>query len=98
MAFSVRIEGIDAHGSRAFSIEPHWWKIPELGKNVKFNWIRSNDTGSYLDNDADISIDEARILHEQFKPELEKLIAFNIECLESSKERTDEHASSVIKQ
>ena len=96
MAYSIRLEGMGADGSTVFSIGPYWWKISDLGKNIKINWVSSNDTGSYSDEDADISINEARILHEQFKPELEKLIAFNVKLLKSIKTRAEKNAASQI--
>lgn len=55
-------------GSELLSIEPGWWPIDEMKNYVKFNWVESNETGSYTYLDADISVDEARLLHEQFKP------------------------------
>jgi hypothetical protein len=98
MAYSIRIHGLGRDGTELLQMEPHWWEISKLSENVQFKWIESNDTGSYSDDDADISIDEARILHEQFRPELLATIAYNLECVESSKMRTDEHAASVLKQ
>ncbi len=84
MASSVRFSGVSkSDGSELFCIEPEWWVISELGRNVSLKWITSDDTGSYSDSDADITIDKARILHDQFRPALKKLIAYNSECLKS---------------
>lgn len=69
MATSIRLTGFSKKdGSQLLCIEPCWWVIGELNQNVKMNWVESNDTGSYRDDDADISVEEARTLHEQFKP------------------------------
>lgn len=84
MASSIRFSGVSkSDGAELFRIEPEWWVQSELGRHVSFKWISSDDTGSYSDSDADISIDEARILHDQFRPRLKKLIAYNTKCLKS---------------
>ncbi len=99
MAHGLRLSGIGrSNGKELFRIEPNWWNISDLGKLVKLNWAKTNETGSYSDEDADVSIDEARILHEHFKPVLLKQIAFNVGCLESYKKDTDEHAASRVQQ
>lgn len=68
MARSIRLIGISkADGSNLLRVEPTWWAIDEIDQVVKFNWIESNDTGSYTDFNADITVDEARTLHEHFK-------------------------------
>ena len=93
MAYSIRFSGIGKDGKKTFWIEPHWWVISEMTRAITPNWVVSNKTGSYQDEDADISLDEARKLHQLFKPELLRLIAFNTECVESEKKRTGEYAS-----
>lgn len=98
MAFSIRLTGIAKDGSELFCIEPHWWSIAELHKNIKPKWTVTNDTGSYEDQDTDISIEEARILHEQFKPVLLDLIDFNSKCVESEKTSTDQYAALRLKE
>jgi hypothetical protein len=97
MAYSLRLSGIGKEkGKELFCIEPTWWKISELAKLVKIHWVTTNETGSYSDDDADISADEFRILHEHFKSVLVELIAFNVGCLESYKKYTDEHAAARV--
>ena len=76
MAYSIRLTGVGKDGSTLLHIEPHWWEINELGKNVKLTWIKSMNADVYNDDDADISPDELRILHKQFKPNLQKEIDF----------------------
>jgi hypothetical protein len=98
MAFSVRIDGFGRNGKELLSMEPHWWDIAKLGERVNFNWITSNDTGSYRDEDADISIDEAHILHDQFKPELLRLIADARKSVEWYKNSADGKASTALKE
>ena len=56
----------------------------------------TNETGSYVDKDADISTAEARILHEQFKHRLLEKIAYNSRCVEAERGRTDQYASSRL--
>lgn len=97
MAYGLRLSGIEkAKGKVLFLIEPNWWTISELGKLVNLNWVKTNKTGSYSDNDADISLDEVRILHEQFKPVLLELIAYNTGCLETCKKDNDKHAAARL--
>ncbi len=97
MAHDLQLSGIGrANGKAPFRIESNWWTISDLGKLVKLNWVKSNKTGSYSDDDADISADEVRILHEHFKPVLLERIAFNVGCLESYKKDTDKHAAARV--
>ena len=93
MAYGLRLSGIGKDGSELFSIEPTWWPISELTKHIAINWITTNETGSYTDDDADISADETRVLHEEFKPVIQKLIDYNVTCIESCKTQTDEYAA-----
>jgi hypothetical protein len=96
MAYSIRFTGIGKDKVERFCIEPDWWDISELGKHVNLKWTVTNETGSYVDKDADISTDEARILHEQFKHRLLEKIAYNSRCVEAEKGRTDQYASSRL--
>lgn len=97
MAHDLQLSGIGkANGKALFRIEPNWWTISELGKLVKLNWVKTNKTGSYSDNDADICADEVRILHEHFKPILLERIAYNVGCLETCKKDTDKHAAARV--
>jgi len=95
MAYSLRFTGIGTDGKELFCIEPSWWTLSELGKHVKLNWITTNETGSYTDKDADISAQEARILHERFRPKLLKLIAYNKSCIKSYKTYAGDHTAVV---
>ena len=65
MAFSVRIKGITKEGGVSFTLEPSWWDANELKRDDRFTV--TNDTGSYDDYDADLSVEETRALHEQFR-------------------------------
>ena len=66
MAFSVKISGISKKtGGEVFNMEPPWWNSDQLRKDERF--VVSNETGSYFDYDADVSISEMRELHERFK-------------------------------
>ena len=97
MAFSISFSGISKKdGLELFVIEPAWWEISKLEQKVKYLWIESND-GSYSDRDADISIDEARILHKQFKSRLVKDIAYNTECIESERKQKGTRAFSAAR-
>lgn len=48
-----------------FNVEPRWWDADALTEDPRFT--RSNDTGSYPDWDADLTVDELRELHERFR-------------------------------
>jgi hypothetical protein len=45
-------------------MEPQWWSAKQLENDERF--VVSND-GSYFDYDADLSIEEMKELHEEFK-------------------------------
>lgn len=97
MAYGLRLTGIAKNERKElFRIEPTWWTIPKLREFIKLKWITANDTGSYSDLDTDIALDEVRKIHEYFKPEILKRITYNVHCLESSKEDTDEHAAHRV--
>lgn len=97
MAYSLRLSGFGKqNGKTLFVIEPNWWSISDLKKIVTINWVRTNATGSYSDDDADISADELRILHEYFKPVLLDRIDYNVGCLESYKKDTKKHATTLV--
>jgi hypothetical protein len=67
MAFSVRLTGYSKQdGSALLCMEPPWWSVELLRKDPRF--AESNETGGYLDYDADLSLEEALELHERFKP------------------------------
>ena len=67
MAFAVRLIGYaKSNDSALVDIEPSWWDPHELMCDARF--VQSNDTGSYFDYDADLSVAETRELHERFKP------------------------------
>jgi hypothetical protein len=66
MAFSVIIKGV-SKGKRhvLFEVEPPWWDTDQLLDRVQFD--ASNETGSYFDYDADVSLEEMRGIHESFR-------------------------------
>ena len=97
MAYSLRLSGIGKQdGKELFRMEPAWWEISEVRKLVTVNWVKTNETGSYSDEDADISLDVARRLHEHFKPEILEQIAFNVSCIESAEESPDEYHADYV--
>lgn len=97
MAYGLRLSGIGKKAAKElFRIEPTWWKISEVRELVAQDWITTNQTGSYSDDHVDISLDEARKLHERFKPEILKTIAYNVSCLKSHKTSTSEHAPKLV--
>lgn len=96
MAYGIRFTGIDKDGVTQLDIEPHWWTISELGDRVELKWVKSNETGSYTDQGADMSVDEARVLHLQFRQELAELIVYNEDCIKDEEESTDKHAAQRL--
>jgi len=97
MAYTLEFSGVGKHnGEVLFRLEPSWWSIAKVRELVPHKWIQTNETGSYTDEDVDISLELARQIHEQFKPQLLETIAFNVGCIESSKRDTDEHAASRL--
>ena len=67
MAVSIRIWGVAKDGATRFSIDPVYWWNTDVCKDKRFT--RTNDTGSYDDFDADLSIEEFKVLHERYKKE-----------------------------
>jgi hypothetical protein len=66
MAFAVRITGQPKDpGAPVFRMEPPWWPARELREDPRF---REAENGGYLDYQADLSLPEARALHERFRP------------------------------
>ena len=66
MAFSVKISGISKEtGDIILKMEPPWWNADQLSEDDRF--VVSNDTGSYFDYDANVSVKEMRELHEEFR-------------------------------
>jgi len=69
MAFSVRIIGQGVgYGETLLDLEPMWWSADTLMRDPRFVEER-DETGSYLDYTADLTVAEARQLHEQFREE-----------------------------
>ena len=65
MAFSVRLTGRPVRsGEPAFTIEPSWWPAGELRSDPR---LRESVNDGYLDYQAELSIAEARALHERFR-------------------------------
>ena len=67
MAYSVRVKGISKDQRPILIIEPPWWDADELMKDNRF--VVSNETGSYFDHDADLSVEEAKDLHSKYREE-----------------------------
>lgn len=94
MAYSVRFTGFSkSDGSELLNIEPSWWSVGDLKKYLTCKWKVSNDTGSYRDEDADILIDQARMLHQKFAPIALDRITFNENCIRSERLKSDEYAA-----
>ena len=67
MAFFVRVIGYSKETKEpSFKMEPPWWSDRELREDSRFQ--ASNAAGGYLDYDADLSVEDAREMHERFKP------------------------------
>ena len=66
MAFSVRIEALRFPlDTPVLMLEPGWWNAGELMNDDRFQY--SNDTGSYADYTATLSLQEFRDMHEHYK-------------------------------
>ena len=66
MAFSVRFTGYtQGVKSKLLDLEIPWWDVDALREDSRF--VVSNQ-GGYWDYNANLSCEEARALHEQFKP------------------------------
>lgn len=79
----LRLTGIGKDGAVLLTMEPHWWEITKLGESVSLTWISTSEDG-YVDKDADVTLSQARTLHEQFKPKLLELIETNSKAAEST--------------
>lgn len=67
MAFLVRVIGYSKETKEpSFEMEPPWWPDRELREDSKFQ--SSNTSGGYLDYVAHLSVEEARAMHERFRP------------------------------
>lgn len=65
MALGIKVTGYV--GDRCvLNVEPRWWDADTLTKDPRFTG--SNDTGSYPDWDADLTVEELRELHERYRP------------------------------
>jgi hypothetical protein len=94
MAYSVRLTGFSkSDGSELLNIEPNWWSVGDIKKYLTCNWKVSNDTGSYRDEDTDISAEQARMLHMQFAPIALDRIAYNEDCVRSERLKSDDNAA-----
>jgi len=66
MAFAIRITGYTRKANEpSFEMEPPWWPEKELRDDPRF---QASQADGYLDYTADLSVAEARALHERFKP------------------------------
>ena len=84
----LRFTGVGKDGAVLLSMEPHWWEITKLGESVPLTWVSTSEDG-YVDKDADVTLGQARALHEQFKPKLLELIETNSKAAESTKHLTE---------
>lgn len=84
----IKFTGIGKDGAVLLSMEPHWWEITKLGERVDLRWVSISEPG-YEDEDAEVTLDQARTLHEQFKPKLLELIETNSKAAESTKHLTE---------
>ena len=68
MPFDVKVLGISkADGEVLFTIEPVWWDERKLRSNRRFKLI--NKDPGYRDYNAELSVDQLKKFHEQFRPE-----------------------------
>ena len=66
MAFAVLITGYSKDaGQVLLKVEPPWWYADQLRNDDRF--AHTNETGSYSDYDADVSLEEMREIHEEFR-------------------------------
>jgi hypothetical protein len=67
LPFDVSVSGISkVDGAVLFKLEPVWWPADWLREDSRFKDVDINL--SYKDYFADLSVDELKIMHEQFKP------------------------------
>lgn len=88
MAQGIRLTGIGRDGSILLHMEPDSWDVAFLQQS-RSDWVISNDTGSYVDQDADLSPEELRILYEHFKPLMLKSVELYDDCVSGSLARMD---------
>ena len=88
MATDLRFTGLGKDGAELLCMEPRWWEITKLEERVHLKWVSTYNYG-YEDLDANVTLDQARTLHEQFKPKLLELIETNSKAAESTKHLTE---------
>lgn len=91
MAYEVEIHGYSKDGSIVFNMKPSWWSSDRLIRDDRFKSFEVNR--GYLDYGATLSVEEMRILHENFKndaktgiyssSEWQKIIKSDIEELDA---------------
>jgi hypothetical protein len=57
----------DRSAKPVLNVEPRWWDADALCADPRFKM--SNETGSYYDWSADLTVKEFRDLHEAFRPQ-----------------------------
>jgi hypothetical protein len=56
-----------ASNKSVLNVEPRWWNADDLCADSRFE--KTNESGSYFDWDADLTVREFRELHEKFRPQ-----------------------------
>jgi hypothetical protein len=65
MAWFVHLTGFDRNtGKPLLKMEPSWWPANEIKNDPR---LRETITDGYLDYRAELSVDEARVIHERFR-------------------------------
>lgn len=66
MAHSVKATGVSTHtGALLLEMELPWWDADQLVEDDRF--AISKEAVGYLDYDAELTVDEMRMLHERFR-------------------------------
>ena len=75
MAFSVRVEVHKSYGNEMLRLDTYWWDPQELIKDPRF--VYSNETGSYADYTASLTVDEFSTLNKKYRPTSQQLANFS---------------------
>lgn len=98
MTYSIRIAGLGRDGKELLSIEPNWWTVSKIQALFPNRWVHTNLTGSYADADVEVSVEEARSVHAQFRSILLENIQFNADSLTSYAAGNSPHKDSIVSQ
>jgi hypothetical protein len=63
---TIRFYRVGGSDEPALRVEPRWWDADELCADPRFTM--TNETGSYFDWSADLTVAEFRAMHEDFRP------------------------------